>query len=57
MEEDKNTEVVIVISKPPAKKVRNNVVKRLRNFKKPVITLFLGEKPEFHEENFYHAIH
>ncbi|WP_287447859.1 DUF1116 domain-containing protein, partial [Sellimonas sp.] len=23
--------------------------------KKPVITLFLGEKPEYHEENFYHT--
>ena len=55
MEEDENTEIVIVISKPPAEKVRNQVVKRLRNFKKPVITLFLGEKPEVHEENFYHA--
>jgi len=55
MEEDINTEVVIVISKPPAEKVRNHVMERLRHFKKPVITLFLGEKPEFHEENFYHA--
>lgn len=55
MEEDKDTEVIIVISKPPAEKVRNQVVKRLRHFKKPVVTLFLGEKPEFHEENFYHA--
>lgn len=55
MEEDKDTEVVIVISKPPAEKVRNQVVERLRHFKKPVVTLFLGEKPEVHEENFYHA--
>lgn len=55
MEEDKDTEVIVVISKPPAEKVRDYVVRRLRNFSKPVITLFLGEKPEFHEENFYHA--
>lgn len=55
MEEDNDTEVIIVISKPPAKKVRNQVVERLRHFKKPVVTLFLGEKPEVHEENFYHA--
>jgi len=55
MEEDKDTEVIIVISKPPAEKVRNQVVERLRHFKKPVVTLFLGEKPEVHEENFYHA--
>jgi FdrA protein len=55
MEEDEDTEIIIVISKPPAERVRNLVLKRLRNFKKPVVTLFLGEKPEFHEENFYHA--
>ncbi len=55
MEEDNDTEVIIVISKPPAKKVRNQVVERLKHFKKPVVTLFLGEKPEVHEENFYHA--
>lgn len=55
MEDEKSTEVVIVISKPPAKEVRDVIVERLRNYKKPVVTLFLGEKPEIHEENFYHA--
>lgn len=55
MEDENSTEVVIVISKPPAKEVRDVVVERLRNYKKPVVTLFLGEKPEIHEENFYHA--
>ncbi|MDD2980269.1 MAG: acyl-CoA synthetase FdrA [Hespellia sp.] len=55
MESDDSVKVLIIISKPPAKDVRDRISARLSNFKKPVITLFLGEKPEYHEENFYHA--
>lgn len=55
MESDTSVKVLIIISKPPAKDVRDKISDRLSNFKKPVITLFLGEKPEYHEENFYHA--
>lgn len=55
MEADDHTEVVLVLSKPPAKEVRDKIVKRLANYKKPVVTLFLGEKPEIHETDFYHA--
>lgn len=54
-ERDDSIEVLIVITKPPAKSVRDKVNDRLKSYKKPVITLFLGEKPEYHEENFYHA--
>lgn len=55
MESDDSVKVLIIISKPPAKVVRDKIYNRLSNFKKPVVTLFLGEKPEYHEENFYHA--
>lgn len=55
MEKDDTVKVLIVISKPPAKEVREKISDRLSNFSKPVITLFLGEKPEYHEENFYHT--
>ena len=55
MEKDSQVEVVVILSKPPAKEVRDVIVKRLWNYEKPVVTLFLGEKPEIHEENFYHA--
>lgn len=55
MELDTQVEIVVIISKPPAKEVRDKIVKRLSSYKKPVVTLFLGEKPEIHEENFYHA--
>ncbi|MFV0239804.1 MAG: acyl-CoA synthetase FdrA, partial [Lacrimispora sphenoides] len=55
MEKDPQVEVVVILSKPPAKEVRDVIVNRLWNYEKPVVTLFLGEKPEIHEENFYHA--
>jgi succinyl-CoA synthetase alpha subunit len=55
MEADPETEIVIVISKPPAKEVRDTIVDRLADYEKPVVTLFLGEKPEIHTEGFYHA--
>ncbi len=55
MEKDPNVEVVVILSKPPAKEVRDVIVKRLWDYEKPVVTLFLGERPEIHEENFYHA--
>lgn len=55
MEEDKSVKALIIVSKPPAKEVRNKISDRLSNFSKPVVTLFVGEKPEYHEENFYHA--
>ncbi|MDO5547010.1 MAG: acyl-CoA synthetase FdrA [Eubacteriales bacterium] len=55
MESDETVKVLIVISKPPAQAVREKISARLSSFSKPVITLFLGEKPEYHEENFYHT--
>lgn len=55
MEQDDNTDVMIVLSKPPAKAVRNRVMDRLSACTKPVVTLFLGECPHDHEEGLYHA--
>lgn len=55
LEKDANTEVIVVISKPPAKAVRDKVLAALRNVTKPVVTIFLGEKPTYHEKNLYHA--
>lgn len=55
MEKDESVKVLIVLSKPPAKSVREKIIARLRSFSKPVVTLFLGEKPAYHEEGFYHA--
>lgn len=49
------TEVIVVISKPPAKKVRDEVMELLQSVSKPVVAIFLGEKPENHEGNVYLA--
>ena len=55
MEDDDAVKVLVIVSKPPAKEVRDKIAARLSNFSKPIVTLFVGEKPEYHEENFYHA--
>ncbi len=55
MEDDDTVKVLLIVSKPPAKEVRDQISARLSSFSKPVVTLFVGEKPEYHEEGFYHA--
>ena len=55
MEDDDTVKVLVIVSKPPAKEVRDRISARLSSFSKPVVTLFVGEKPEYHEENFYHC--
>ena len=50
-----DTEVIVIISKPPAKEVEEKVLNVLRKIDKPVVTLFLGTKPTIHEKNLYHA--
>ncbi|MDY4443201.1 MAG: acyl-CoA synthetase FdrA, partial [Butyricicoccus sp.] len=47
MESDDSVKVLIVISKPPAQEVRQKISDRLSICKKPVVTLFVGEKPEY----------
>lgn len=49
------TDVIVVISKPPAKEVRDEVVELLQNVSKPVVAVFLGEKPDHYEGNVYLA--
>lgn len=53
--EDDETEVILVLSKPPAKEVKEKIESYLMNSKKPVAALFLGEIPYCHYENFYRA--
>ena len=48
MEDDDTVKVLVIVSKPPAKEVRDQISARLSNFSKPVVTLFVGEKPEYH---------
>lgn len=55
LENHPQTDVIAIISKPPAKEVRDNVVELLHSLSKPVVAIFLGEKPTKHEGNVYHA--
>lgn len=49
------TDVIVVISKPPAPEVRNEVVGMLQRSSKPVVAVFLGEKPGAHQGKVYLA--
>jgi len=55
LSEHKGTEVIAVISKPPAKEVRDQVVNLLQGLSKPVVAIFLGEAPHSHEGNVHYA--
>lgn len=49
------TDVIVLISKPPAPAVRDEVVSLLHNLSKPVVAVFIGEKPDHHEQGVYLA--
>lgn len=51
LNKDANTHVIVFISKPPAPSVRDKVIQTFKELDKPVIALFLGEKPESKEGN------
>lgn len=55
LEHNDQTEVIVIVSKPPAKAVRDQVVRQLQGLSKPTVTLILGEKPSAHEGNVYQA--
>lgn len=55
LENHEPTDVICVISKPPAKEVRDEVVQLLQSISKPVVAIFLGEKPEAYEGKVYLA--
>lgn len=44
--DDEATDVIVVISKPPKKEVRDDIVGLLQQVGKPVVAIFLGEKPD-----------
>lgn len=55
LKEDVNTKVIVVLSKPSAASVQNKINDYLSTVGKPVVTLFLGDKPEHHSPNIYRA--
>ena len=52
---DPNTNVIVLISKPPAKAVRDKVVSVLKRLPKPVVAIFMGEKPGSDHDNIHYA--
>lgn len=55
LEHDREVKVICVISKPPAREVRDRVVDLLERCTKPVVAIFLGERPEHHLGRVYLA--
>ncbi|CAM3622589.1 acyl-CoA synthetase FdrA [Erysipelothrix urinaevulpis] len=55
LKDDENTNVIVVLSKPSSKKVQDKINDYINTLDKPVVTLFLGEKPVEHSPNIYRA--
>mgnify|MGYP006278680827 CR=1 FL=1 len=45
LDRDENTEVIVLVSKPPAKEVSEKIMEEVKNLSKPVIVNFLGGDP------------
>ena len=49
--EDPETEVILLISKPPAKEIEEKILARVKEIKKPVVISFIGGEKELIKEN------
>mgnify|MGYP001105434926 CR=1 FL=1 len=52
---DPKTDVIVFISKPPAPEVRDRVVEVFKTLGKPVVAVFIGEKPKTNHDNVYYT--
>lgn len=52
---DPKTDVIVFISKPPAPEVRDRVVEVFKTLGKPVVAVFIGEKPKANHDNVYYT--
>ncbi len=52
---DADTDVIVVISKPPAPQVRDEVLDLLKKINKPSVAVFIGEQASEHNGNVYMA--
>ncbi|MDR1935785.1 MAG: acyl-CoA synthetase FdrA, partial [Candidatus Accumulibacter sp.] len=53
--EDPGTDCLVVVAKPPALSVREEIMSVLRAIEKPCVAVFIGERPAAHEEGLYLA--
>lgn len=55
LEKDDETDVIVFVSKPPAKDVMEKIEKQFKNIDKPIVAMFLGEDRDDVEDNIHFA--
>ena len=55
LEKDEKTNVVVLISKPPAESVKTEVITQIKAMSKPVVIVFIGDTPKANEGNICYA--
>ncbi len=55
LENIEGVDVIVLISKPPARSVRDDILSLLRNMNKLVVAIFLGDPPAHHAGNVFLA--
>ncbi len=55
LEKDEKTKVVVLISKPPAESVKAEVIAQIKNMRKPVVIIFIGDLPKANDGNICYA--
>ena len=55
LEYDDSSELIVFISKPPAKEVKEKIVSKFKTMNKIVVALFLGDGQMEREDNVYFA--
>ena len=57
LDEDATTDVIVLISKPPAARIRNDVIGVAERLSKPVVAILLGERPRTPADGNVHYAH
>lgn len=55
LNKDPETDLVVYISKPPAPEVRDKVIEVFKTLSKPVVAIFLGDKPKEQHDNVHYV--
>ncbi len=50
LDADPTTEIIVLVSKPPAPSVRKNILEVCQQLSKPVVAVLLGERPEVEQD-------
>lgn len=52
---DPETDVIVFISKPPAPEIREKVIEEFKKLHKPVVAVFMGDRPQKQHDNVYYT--